>query len=874
MQIARWIALLGCGVALAAGLAALALPGHAMGLALAAILGSGLALAAILLLPRPAAPAAPPAASELPLATPVAAGASAEGELRAELERHRLLEQELLRAKQEAEAATMAKGEFLATMSHEIRTPLNGVIPLLDLVLSTNLSADQRDYLTTAYSSSRELLRIVDDILDYSKLDAQKLQLENVGVNLKELSVSVLRLMEKSAEAKGLRLGLNIHPKVRLAVRGDPVRLRQVLTNLVSNAIKFTERGSVSVHITQPGATRTRNKLRFEVRDTGIGISREAAAHLFQPFSQADASTTRTFGGTGLGLAICKRIITLMGGTIGVDSTLGKGATFWFEVALDKAPGDIEGGGVRDAASTRVLLVTASPAQQRRLTALMQQWGVNLVQAGNTQEALARLRAVLAPGQRAFDLVLVDVGSLPTTVRALHRALARETRPDQTVRVYLRGEEALPGELGSAPGFQVLMRDSDDRDLRMRLTALLDARVEEELIEASDDASDDASASAESEELGVVPIESIREPAASLASEPVSQPAPAQGESMRHAPAVAAAPVPESEPVAVVPDPTPPPAPVPPAASAPAAVAAPAGRVLLVEDNPVNRQVAQRLLSLAGIAFDTAENGKEALEKMNGGHYVSVLMDCQMPIMDGYTATGLRRQHEKAHRLPRLPIIAMTANAMLGDREKCLDAGMDDYLSKPLNRALLESTLRNWMATQAAVAVQASEPVLPSAAPPAAPPRAVPSASDRPAASVPVRPPKPAAPAMPRPRVAAAASASVSTEPAVDMEILGELRDIMGSEFASLVRVFLDDAPLVISRIQGHAANGGDPALAGLAHTLKSTSANLGARGLSGLARSMEQDARQGMVADAPRRAAAMVAEYERVAAVLRAQIG
>ena len=874
MQIARWIALLGCGVALAAGLAALALPGHAMGLALAAILGSGLALAAILLLPRPSAPAAPQAASELPLATPAAAGASAEGELRAELERHRLLEQELLRAKQEAEAATMAKGEFLATMSHEIRTPLNGVIPLLDLVLSTNLSVDQRDYLTTAYSSSRELLRIVDDILDYSKLDAQKLQLENVGVNLKELSVSVLRLMEKSAEAKGLRLGLNIHPKVRLAVRGDPVRLRQVLTNLVSNAIKFTERGSVSVHITQPGATRTRNKLRFEVRDTGIGISREAAAHLFQPFSQADASTTRTFGGTGLGLAICKRIITLMGGTIGVDSILGKGATFWFEVALDKAPGDIEGGGVRDAASTRVLVVTASPAQQRRLTALMQQWGVNLVQAGNTQEALARLRAVLAPGQRAFDLVLVDVGSLPTTVRALHRALARETRPDQTVRVYLRGEEALPGELGSAPGFQVLMRDSDDRDLRMRLTALLDARVEEELIEASDEASGSAS-SPESEELGVVTIESIREPAVPVASVPASQPAPAPDESMMLPSAVAVTPVPESEPVAVAPVPAPPPAPVPPAAPAPATVAAPSGRVLLVEDNPVNRQVAQRLLSLAGIAFDIAENGKEALDKMNAGHYVSVLMDCQMPIMDGYTATGLRRQHEKAQRLPRLPIIAMTANAMLGDREKCLDAGMDDYLSKPLNRALLESTLRNWMATQAAVA-QASEPVPPPAAPsaPPTPPRAVASAPDRPAASAPARPPRPAAPAMPKPRVAAAASAYASTEPAVDLEILGELRDIMGSEFASLVRVFLDDAPVVISRIQGHAANGGDPALAGLAHTLKSTSANLGARGLSGLARSMEQDARQGMVTDAPRRAAAMVAEYERVAAVLRAQIG
>ncbi|HRQ36066.1 MAG TPA: ATP-binding protein, partial [Chiayiivirga sp.] len=442
------MALLGCGVGLAAGLAALALPAHAMVLALAAAIGAGVGFAGILLSPRGAGGGEAPmgaAAAHRPVLGPVEP-ADEEGDLRAELERHRALEHELVRAKQEAEAATMAKGEFLATMSHEIRTPLNGVIPLLDLVLSTDLSPDQRDYLTTAYSSSRELLRIVDDILDYSKLDAQKLQLENVGVNLKELAISVLRLLEKSAEAKGLRLGLAIDPKVRLAVRGDPVRLRQVLTNLVSNAIKFTERGSVSVHITQPGATRTRNKLRFEVRDTGIGISREAAAHLFQPFSQADASTTRTFGGTGLGLAICKRIVTLMDGTIGVHSALGKGATFWFEVSLDKAPGDIEGGAASDVASTRVLVVTANDSQQRRLGALMQQWGVSFVHAGNTQDALTRLRAAQAPGQRGFSLVLVDAPSIPNTVRALHRTLARETRPDQTVRVYLRGEEALPGE--------------------------------------------------------------------------------------------------------------------------------------------------------------------------------------------------------------------------------------------------------------------------------------------------------------------------------------------------------------------------------------------------------------------------------------------
>jgi signal transduction histidine kinase/CheY-like chemotaxis protein/HPt (histidine-containing phosphotransfer) domain-containing protein len=838
MQGARWLALLGCGVGLAAGLAALALPAHAMLLALMAAIGAGLGFAGILLSPRGADAAASATAASTPIME--RAEPAEEGNLRAELERHRVLEQELIRARQEAEAATMAKGEFLATMSHEIRTPLNGVIPLLDLVLSTELSPDQRDYLTTAYSSSRELLRIVDDILDYSKLDAQKLRLENVGVNLKELAISVLRLMEKSAEAKGLRLGLAIDPKVRLAVRGDPVRLRQVLTNLVSNAIKFTDRGRVSVHITQPGATRTRNKLRFEVRDTGIGITREAAAHLFQPFSQADASTTRTFGGTGLGLAICKRIVTLMDGTIGVNSTPGKGATFWFEVALDKAPGDIEGGAASDAAGTRVLMVTASASQQRRLGALLQQWGVGFVHAGNTQEALARLRATLPPGQRGFSLVLVDATSIPNTVRALHRTLARETRPDQTVRVYLRGEEALPGELGATPGFHVLMRDSDDRDLRLRLAALLDAAAEEVVERAPPDPLSDVSddlAVDRQDEPKVIEVARLESPSDLL------QAAPAMPVVERREPDAAAA-VDTPEPVSVA-----------PVAPQRAAAAMPGGRVLLVEDNPVNRQVAQRLLSLAGIAFDSAENGKEALDKMNAGSYVSVLMDCQMPIMDGYTATRQRRQHEKAHRLARLPIIAMTANAMLGDREKCLEAGMDDYLSKPLNRALLETTLRSWMATQAGSAEPQAAAPLASAGPAASVPKLASTVRSLPPAAV---------------RTRLAAAPPVSTEPPIDTEILDELRDIMGTEFVSLVRVFLDDAPAVIQRIQTHAAEGNSPALAGLAHTLKSTSANLGARVLSGLARSMEQDARQGMVMDAQRRADAMEAEFERVAAVLR----
>ncbi|MCX7556183.1 ATP-binding protein [Xanthomonadaceae bacterium JHOS43] len=819
MQTSRFLALLGCAVALLAGLAVLPLPEQAVALALTAAIAAGIAMAAVLAGGGSTAPADPdiPASSPSP-ATPTA---SVDSDLLAELERHKALEQQLILAKQEAEAATMAKGEFLATMSHEIRTPLNGVIPLLDLLLSTQLTADQRDYLETAYGSSKELLRIVDDILDYSKLDASKLQLETVGINLRELTTGVLRLMEKSAESKGLRLGLAIDPAVRLAVRGDPVRLRQVLTNLVSNAIKFTDRGSVSVHISRLGETRTRNQLRFEVRDTGIGIAPEASARLFQAFSQADASTTRTFGGTGLGLAICKRIVTLMGGRIGVDSVPGKGSTFWFEVALDKALGDIEGRSPTETGDTRVLLVTANASQYRRFSLALPQWGMTLVHAANTQDALARLRSqAQSPTRRGFDIVLVDLASIPTTALALHRALVRETQPGKPLRVYLRSDDTLPAELESTPGFHVLMRDCADSELRARITSLLDA--------ASDE-----------------PIDDALPPAMPAGA---SRPSPT--------PATLAHPTPPSTPI-----PTPTPAPAPASASVTAGTTSgvpsggtPAGAastqpppvpssgecVLLVEDNPVNRQVAQRLLSLAGIAFDSAENGKEALEKMNAATYIAVLMDCQMPIMDGYTATRQRRQHEQAHALPRLPIIAMTANAMLGDREKCLEAGMDDYLSKPLNRALLESTLRNWMGVR--------------------------SVAPRPVA-VPALPPAP-----PRPRLAVPSNYTSST-PAIDQAILDELREIMGAEFVSLIRVFLDDAPVAIERIQTLAAQQDLGGIAAPAHTLKSTSANLGAMTLSAQARTLEQEARQNNLSDAEPKAAALAAEFDRVASVLRRHI-
>ena len=295
--------------------------------------------------------------------------------LNAELEIHRNLERELVEAKQTAESAVMAKGEFLATMSHEIRTPLNGIIPMLELLMNSKLPPDQHDFLRTAYTSARQMLRIVDDILDFSKLEANKLQLETTSFNLRDLLDSIIRLMEKPAETKGLRLVMQIDPSVRLALRGDPVRLRQIITNLISNALKFTERGSVIMAVSRKGETRTQHELRFEVRDTGIGISKEAAKSLFAAFAQADASTTRLYGGTGLGLVICKRIVDLMGGKIGVESEPGKGATFWFEVPLLKAVGDMQGQRA-DLNGARVLFLSNDQALRQRMQQTVPQWEI------------------------------------------------------------------------------------------------------------------------------------------------------------------------------------------------------------------------------------------------------------------------------------------------------------------------------------------------------------------------------------------------------------------------------------------------------------------------------------------------------------------
>ncbi len=673
-----------------------------------------------------------------------------------------VLEQELVQAKQAAEAAALAKGEFLATMSHEIRTPLNGILPMLDLIARGQLGTDQRQMLATATVSSQQLLRIVDDILDYSRLEAKGLDLEITTFNLRELLEGIVQLMQRSAEAKGLAVVLELDPAVRLSVRGDPVRLRQVLGNLMVNAIKFTERGQIRLKVIRQGETAHQHQLRFEVIDTGIGIDGTLQARLFQSFSQADASTTRIYGGTGLGLAICRRIIELMHGHIGVSSTPRHGSTFWFEIPLLKVAGDLPAA----PTSTRALLISEDPLLTQRVLRVMQHHDIRLHTVDSASAALDILRAPVRPGiEPDLVWVIADTHALRHGATALHRAVLHDNRTPAPRLLWLQGEEPLAALLRE--NTHSVARDADD--------AALHAVVRPAVVSAR--------------------------PAPLLAS--------------------------------VAPD------------SAPVETPQLGLRLLLVEDNSVNLLVAQRLLQVLGCTVTTATDGEQGLQQLQSGSFDLVLMDCQMPVLDGYSATRRWREQEAARGLPRLPIVAMTANAMAGDRERCLQAGMDDYLSKPVNRESLQACLLRWQLTMEdnAVPLRSEAPA----------PQAVPAAS----VNVPAPPPLP-------PPAGTDADNEESAAAVLDAGILDELQEVIGAETANIIAVFLEDTPPLIRQLQDASIAADLERLRALAHSLKSASANVGAMALSVAARRIEHDARAGTLERPAVAVALLIAEYAR----------
>ena len=539
-------------------------------------------------------------------------------------------------AQEAAEAATRAKSDFLAVMSHEIRTPMNGVVGFTNILLGTELTYQQRDYLLTVQSCGETLVGLINDILDFSKIESGKLDLESNPVCLRRCVEDVLELNASSAAAKRLELLYEVDPAVPAFIAGDGFRLRQILTNLVGNAIKFTPGGDVGIDVgveRAPGADGEEYVLRFEVRDSGIGIPAGQVGKLFQPFSQADSSTTRKYGGTGLGLAICKRLVEMMGGDIGVQSSPGCGSIFRFTLACRALSGHEDPPfDCFSCVGKRVLIVDDSGAMRRSLVSLLSSWGCEAHSLGDGEEALALM------AREPFDLVLIDHEMAGLDGAALAGRLARSEGP----------EAAVP---------RLLMASMGGREPATG-GGLFHAQVRKPLHE--------------SVLLGAI--------AAALRG---TAPGPASG----------SAPIPASGPAAE--------AEAPPAASF--AVAHPL-RLLVAEDNPINQRLILLLLRKLGYTASCAANGTECLAAVARALAPSpasrgdepfdvVLMDVQMPDMDGHEVT--RRLHAQARESGKRPpwVIAVTAGAMHGDRDKCLQSGMDDYLVKPLQPDALRRAL-------------------------------------------------------------------------------------------------------------------------------------------------------------------------------------